>query len=203
MWHTTRDGAMMGAMTKPPAQGDSPVATTTDPPAHAVAGEHTAECGGEKCGGPHCPPADADIHTDKCTDCAQLNGDGPPPQPVLHAVHLDLDLSGQGTVSVDGHDLSALVARGGVTIQAGDRKTRVTKVYLELMAGATYDGPAEVTVLANVPVVDFLESVNPIELSKAALARGFNTDPIASALAVLIEQAQAIAGTEPATEAPE
>jgi len=125
---------------------------------------------------------------------------------VLHAVHLDINLAGNGTVTVDGHDLSHLVARGGGTIQAGDQKTRLTKVYLELMAGARYDGPAEVTVLANVPVVDFLTSINPGQLSKAALARGFNTDPIVSALAVLIEQAQAIApadDTEPATEAPE
>ena len=178
MWHTTGDGAMMGPMTTSPAPGDSPVATTTDPPPpHAVAGEHTEQCGGEKCGGPHCPPADS-----------------PPPNvSVLHAVHLDVDMRGDGTVTVDGHDLSHLVARGGVTIQAGDQKTRLTKVYLELMAGARYDGPAEVTVLANVPVVDFLESVNPAELSKAALARGFNTDPIESALAVLIERAQAMA----------
>jgi len=68
---------MVGAMTTSPAQGDSPVATTTDQPAHAdVFGMHTAECGGVKCGGPHCSPP---------TDW---------PGSVLHAVHLDVDMRG-------------------------------------------------------------------------------------------------------------
>jgi hypothetical protein len=112
---------------------------------------------------------------------------------MLHAVHLDVNLVGDGTVTVDGHDLSHLVARGGVTIQAGDQKTRVTKVYLELMAGATYDGPAEVTVVQGAHAVEFLQSVNPAELSKASLRGGFNRNPVDVMLEVLIGWAQAIA----------
>jgi len=107
----------------------------------------------------------------------------------LHQVHAEIDAFGAGVLTVDGHDLSESIACGGVTIQAGDR-TRQTKVYLELNAGVTFDGPAEVTVLQGPHTVEFLQSVNPRDLSKRALARSFNDTPITSALAVLIEMAQ-------------
>ena len=113
------------------------------------------------------------------------------PDPVLHPVHIEIGPLGGGTLTVDGHDLSNRVAEGGVTIQAGNRKTH-TKVYLELLAGVTFDGPAEVTVLQNVNTVEFLQSVNPDHLAQAALARAFNENPIDVALEVLIEMAQAI-----------
>lgn len=161
-------------MTKPPAQGDSPVATTPTDPSLADRPLHTAECGGEKCGGPHCPPADE-------------------PDDPLHTIHVKIDAFGGGVLTVDGHDLSSRVARGGVTIQAGNQKDIPTKVYLELMGGVTYDGPAEVHIIQGAHAVEFLSSIDPVALAKAALARGFNQDPIESALAVLIEQAQAIA----------
>ncbi len=107
-----------------------------------------------------------------------------------HAVHCEVDQFGQGVLTVDGHDLTERVARGGVTIQSGDREVP-TRVYVQLMGGVTYDGPAEVTVLQGVPTVQFLEGVNPDELEKAALARRINANPIQMALEVLIEMAQA------------
>jgi len=115
-----------------------------------------------------------------------------PVEPQLHAVHITADPLGGGSLTVDGHDLSNRVAAGGVTIQVGDQRGRLTKVYLELMGGVTYDGPAEVTVLQNVNTVEFLQSVNPDHLAQAALARAFNENPIDVALEVLIEMAQAI-----------
>jgi len=113
------------------------------------------------------------------------------PAPVLHPVHVEIDQLGAGTITVDGHDLSNRVAYGGVTIQAGDRR-RSTKVYVELMGGVTYDGPAEVTIVQGAHAVEFLQSVNPDTLTQAALKRGFNRNPIYAALEVLIEMAQAI-----------
>jgi len=104
-------------------------------------------------------------------------------------VHAEIDESGIGTLTVDGHDLSEQVASGGVTIQAGTSRLP-TQVFLTLSAGVTFDGPAEVTVLQGPLIVEFLQSVNPSELAKAALVRSFNGDPIEAALAILIEMAQ-------------
>ena len=113
------------------------------------------------------------------------------PAPVLHPVHVEIDALGAGSLEVDGHDLSNRIARGGVTIQAGDRR-RPTKVYVELIGGVTYDGPAEVTIVQGAHAVEFLQSVNPDHLASAALTRGFNRNPIEVALEVLIEMAQAV-----------
>jgi len=129
---------------------------------------HTAECGGLACDGPHCPPA-----------------------PTLHPVHVAIDQLGAGTITVDGHDLSNRVAYGGVTIQAGDRR-RSTKVYVELLAGVTYDGPAEVHIVQGAHAVEFLQSVNPDTLAEASLRGGFNRNPVDVMLEVLIQMAQAI-----------
>lgn len=114
------------------------------------------------------------------------------PAPVLHPVHVELDMFGIGTITVDGQDLSNRVAAGGVTIQGGTTR-QPTRVYLEMNAGVTYDGPAEVTILQNVNTVEFLQSVNPDHLAQAALSHAFNKNPIAAALELLIEMAQAIA----------
>ena len=114
------------------------------------------------------------------------------PAPVLHPIHVEIDQLGAGSLEVDGWDLSKRVAMGGITIQAGDRRSRPTRVYVELMAGVTYDGPAEVTIVQGAHAVEFLQSVNPDHLAKAALTRGFNRNPIELALEVLIEMAQAI-----------
>jgi len=114
------------------------------------------------------------------------------PAPVLHPVHVEIDALGAGSIEVDGWDLSKRVAMGGITIQAGDRRTHPTKVYLELLGGVTYDGPAEVHIVQGAHAVEFLQSVNPDHLAKAALTRGFNRNPIEVALEVLIEMAQAI-----------
>ena len=132
---------------------------------------HTADCAGEKCDGQHCPPTPALIQ--------------------LHPVHVTIDAFGCGELTVDGHDLSNRVAAGGVTIQGGNSKIP-TKVYLELLAGVTYDGPAEVHIIQGAHAVEFLQSVNPDHLAQAALTRGFNRNPIEAALEVLIEMAQAI-----------
>ena len=118
------------------------------------------------------------------------------PAPVLHPVHVEIDALGAGSLEVDGHDLSNRIAQGGVTIQAGDRR-RPTKVYVELIGGVTYDGPAEVTIVQGAHAVEFLQSVNPDHLAKAALTRGFNRNPIEVALEVLIEMAQAVETGEP------
>jgi len=115
------------------------------------------------------------------------------PAPVLHPVHVCIDALGVGTLTVDGHDLSNRVTLGGVTIQAGDRRTRPTRVFVELNAGVTYNGPAEVNIVQNVNTVEFLQSVNPDHLAQAALQAGFNRNPIDVALELLIEMAQAIA----------
>ena len=132
---------------------------------------HTAECAGLACDGPHSPPTPAQIQ--------------------LHPVHVEIDQVGAGTITVDGHDLSNRVAYGGVTIQAGDGR-RSTKVYVELIGGVTYDGPAEVHIVQGAHAVEFLQSVNPDRLALAALTRGFNRNPIEAALEVLIEMAQAV-----------
>jgi len=141
------------------------------------------------------PIVEYEVHTSECTGCAQLKGDGPhtptPAQLDLHPVHVTIGPLGVGTITVDGHDLSNRVASGGVTIQGGSNKTH-TKVYLELLAGVTFDGPAEVTIIQGAHAVEFLQSVNPDHLAKAALTRGFNRNPIEVALEVLIEMAQAI-----------
>jgi hypothetical protein len=119
-----------------------------------------------------------------------------PTAPVLHPVHVEIDQLGAGTITVDGHDLSNRVAYGGITIQAGDRR-RPTKVYIELQGGVTFDGPAEVHIVQGAHAVEFLQSVNPDHLAKAALTRGFNRNPIDVALEVLIEMAQAVETGEP------
>jgi len=169
MSYATRHTGTMTGMTAP----------TNEPQDDIVdAYVHAADCAGEKCDGPHCPPADE-------------------PDDPLHTIHVKIDAFGSGVLTVDGHDLSNHVAKGGVTIQAGDQKTRVTKCYVELMGGVTYDGPAEVTIVQGAHAVEFLQSVNPDHLAKAALTRGFNRNPIEVALEVLIEMAQAVETGEP------
>ena len=147
------------------------------------------------------PIVEYEVHTSECTGCAQLKDGGPhcpPSPPTLPAVHVATDAFGHGTVTVDGHDLSNQITAGGVTIQVGNQKDRITKVYVELMGGVTYDGPAEVTIVQGAHAVEFLQSVNPDHLAKAALTRGFNRNPIEVALEVLIGMAQAIeTGQEP------
>jgi hypothetical protein len=114
------------------------------------------------------------------------------PDDPLHTIHVKIDAFGGGVLTVDGHDLSNHVAQGGVTIQAGDQKTRPTRVYVELMGGVTYDGPAEVTIVQGAHAVEFLQSVNPDTLAEATLRGGFNRNPVDVMLEVLIGMAQAI-----------
>jgi hypothetical protein len=119
------------------------------------------------------------------------------PDPVLHPVHIEIGPLGGGTLTVDGHDLSNRVAEGGVTIQAGNRKTH-TKVYLELLAGVTFDGLAEVHIIQGAHAVEFLQSVDPTALAEATLRGGFNRNPVDVMLELLIGMAQAIeTGQEP------
>jgi hypothetical protein len=115
------------------------------------------------------------------------------PDPDLHPVHVEMDVFGTGTLTVDGHDLTKMIAAGGVTIQGGNGRGEPTKVYVELLAGATYDGPAEVHIIQGAHTVEFLQSVNAETLATAALLAGFNRNPIDVALELLIEMAQAIA----------
>lgn len=112
--------------------------------------------------------------------------------PALPHVNLTCDLLGNGALTIDGHDLSKIVACGGVTIQVGDGRGIATKVYVELLGGATYDGPAAVTIIQGAHAVEFLQSVNPDHLTKATLEAGINRKPIEVALEVLIGMAQAI-----------